>query len=37
VVVIDMQGRAVASDAFVDTFGDGKRLLALVMGSRHYG
>ncbi|RZS06159.1 hypothetical protein BHM03_00036775 [Ensete ventricosum] len=37
-VVIDLQGRAEegSSDAFVDTFGEGKRPLALVMGSRPY-
>uniref|UniRef100_R7VZG0 Uncharacterized protein n=1 Tax=Aegilops tauschii TaxID=37682 RepID=R7VZG0_AEGTA len=34
-VVIDLQGRvAGGGEAFVDTFGDGKRPLALVMGSR---
>ncbi|THU45932.1 hypothetical protein C4D60_Mb02t23170 [Musa balbisiana] len=36
-VVIDLQGRVEgSSDAFVDTFGEGKRPLALVMGSRPY-
>ncbi|XP_037422286.1 peptidyl-prolyl cis-trans isomerase FKBP17-2, chloroplastic-like [Triticum dicoccoides] len=36
-VVIDLQGRlAGGGEAFVDTFGDGKRPLALVMGSRPY-
>lgn len=38
-VVIDLQGRVAGSgggEAFVDTFGDGKRPLALVMGSRPY-
>lgn len=36
-MVIDLQGRVEgSSDAFVDTFGEGKRPLALVMGSRPY-
>jgi FKBP-type peptidyl-prolyl cis-trans isomerase len=35
-VVIDLQGRVAGGEAFVDTFGDGKRPLALVMGSRPY-
>ncbi|KAJ1293953.1 hypothetical protein BS78_01G109100 [Paspalum vaginatum] len=36
-VVIDLQGRVAGSgEAFVDTFGEGKRPLALVMGSRPY-
>ncbi|WOK97720.1 peptidyl-prolyl cis-trans isomerase FKBP17-2, chloroplastic [Canna indica] len=36
-VVIDLQGRVEGrSQAFVDTFGEGKRPLALVMGSRPY-
>ncbi|XP_066379773.1 peptidyl-prolyl cis-trans isomerase FKBP17-2, chloroplastic-like [Miscanthus floridulus] len=37
-VVIDLQGRVAGSggEAFVDTFDDGKRPLALVMGSRPY-
>ncbi|OEL32682.1 Peptidyl-prolyl cis-trans isomerase FKBP17-2, chloroplastic [Dichanthelium oligosanthes] len=36
-VVIDLQGRvAGGGEAFVDTFGEGKRPLALVMGSRPY-
>nr|CAB3499026.1 unnamed protein product [Digitaria exilis] len=36
-VVIDLQGRVSNSgEAFVDTFGEGKRPLALVMGSRPY-
>ncbi|KAE8786989.1 peptidyl-prolyl cis-trans isomerase FKBP17-2, chloroplastic [Hordeum vulgare] len=38
-VVIDLQGRVSGGgggEAFVDTFGDGKRPLALVMGSRPY-
>ncbi|KAF8733752.1 hypothetical protein HU200_014599 [Digitaria exilis] len=36
-VVIDLQGRVSGSgEAFVDTFGEGKRPLALVMGSRPY-
>lgn len=36
-VVIDLQGRvAGGGETFVDTFGDGKRPLALVMGSRPY-
>ncbi|KAL6909503.1 hypothetical protein ACP4OV_001784 [Aristida adscensionis] len=40
-VVIDLQGRVSGAGAggaapFVDTFGDGKRPLALVMGSRPY-
>uniref|UniRef100_A0A0E0D5G6 peptidylprolyl isomerase n=1 Tax=Oryza meridionalis TaxID=40149 RepID=A0A0E0D5G6_9ORYZ len=36
-VVIDLKGRvAGGGEAFVDTFGDGKRPLALVMGSRPY-
>ena len=37
-VVIDLQGRVAGSggESFVDTFGDGKRPLALVMGSRPY-
>lgn len=36
-VVIDLQGRvAGGGEPFVDTFGDGKRPLALVMGSRPY-
>ncbi|XP_042390706.1 peptidyl-prolyl cis-trans isomerase FKBP17-2, chloroplastic-like [Zingiber officinale] len=36
-VVIDLQGKVVgAVEAFVDTFGEGKRPLALVMGSRPY-
>jgi FKBP-type peptidyl-prolyl cis-trans isomerase len=35
-VVIDLQGRVAGGEAFVDTFADGKRPLALVMGSRPY-
>uniref|UniRef100_J3LS20 peptidylprolyl isomerase n=2 Tax=Oryza brachyantha TaxID=4533 RepID=J3LS20_ORYBR len=35
-VVIDLQGRVAGGETFVDTFGDGKRPLALVMGSRPY-
>jgi FKBP-type peptidyl-prolyl cis-trans isomerase len=35
-VVIDLKGRVTGGEAFVDTFGDGKRPLALVMGSRPY-
>ncbi|CAN6287095.1 unnamed protein product [Urochloa humidicola] len=38
-VVIDLQGRVAGGgggEAFVDTFGEGKRPLALVMGSRPY-
>ncbi|GJM96358.1 hypothetical protein PR202_ga13184 [Eleusine coracana subsp. coracana] len=38
-VVIDLQGRVAGGNgeaAFVDTFGEGKRPLALVMGSRPY-
>lgn len=35
-VVIDLQGRVSGGEAFVDTFGEGKRPLALVMGSRPY-
>uniref|UniRef100_A0A0D9VY14 peptidylprolyl isomerase n=1 Tax=Leersia perrieri TaxID=77586 RepID=A0A0D9VY14_9ORYZ len=35
-VVIDLQGRVSGGETFVDTFGDGKRPLALVMGSRPY-
>jgi FKBP-type peptidyl-prolyl cis-trans isomerase len=36
-VVIDLQGRVDGSgEPFVDTFGEGKRPLALVMGSRPY-
>lgn len=41
-VVIDLQGRVIGdngsggSGVFVDTFGEGKRPLALVMGSRPY-
>ncbi|KAL6637061.1 hypothetical protein ACP70R_024633 [Stipagrostis hirtigluma subsp. patula] len=37
-VVIDLQGRVAGGGlgAFVDTFGEGKRPLALVMGSRPY-
>uniref|UniRef100_A0A0E0KI20 peptidylprolyl isomerase n=1 Tax=Oryza punctata TaxID=4537 RepID=A0A0E0KI20_ORYPU len=35
-VVIDLKGRVAGGETFVDTFGDGKRPLALVMGSRPY-
>ncbi|KAJ3672916.1 hypothetical protein LUZ60_006290 [Juncus effusus] len=35
-VVLDLKGRVLNGETFVDTFGEGKRPLALVLGSRPY-